>query len=116
MGATLSRSASRSRWTGARPRRGPVRLSLFPTRSRKCGRSPVAGATLWTKDFIVGIGLSLSMSLVFSLLRPSMAGYAVARFSAGGAAAGFASSAFVLGAVVPRVITGKYLDFIGRRR
>src|SRR5699024_11868211 len=31
-------------------------------------------------------------------------------------AAGFASSAFVLGAVVARVITGKYLDFIGRRR
>jgi MFS family permease len=76
----------------------------------------VARAKLWTKDFIVGIGLNLSMSMVFYLLMTSMAGYAVARFSAGEAAAGFASSSFVVGAVVARVLTGKYLDFIGRRR
>ncbi|MGC3021419.1 MULTISPECIES: MFS transporter [unclassified Brevibacterium] len=75
----------------------------------------MARAKLWTKDFIVGIGLNLSMSMVFYLLMTSMAGYAVARFSAGEAAAGFASSSFVLGAVVARVLTGKYLDFIGRR-
>ncbi|WP_210605119.1 MFS transporter [Brevibacterium oceani] len=76
----------------------------------------MARAKLWTKDFIVGIGLNLSMSMVFYLLMTSMAGYAVARFAAGEAAAGFASSSFVLGAVVARVLTGKYLDFIGRRR
>nr|WP_213018775.1 MFS transporter [Brevibacterium sp. RIT 803] len=56
------------------------------------------------------------MSMVFYLLMTSMAGYAVARFSAGEAAAGFASSSFVVGAVVARVLTGKYLDFIGRRK
>ncbi|GGC22558.1 MFS transporter [Brevibacterium sediminis] len=76
----------------------------------------MARAKLWTKDFIVGIGLNLSMSMVFYLLMTSMAGYAVARFSAGEAAAGFASSSFVVGAVVARVLTGKYLDFIGRRK
>ncbi|UVI37389.1 MFS transporter [Brevibacterium spongiae] len=75
----------------------------------------MAQAKLWTKDFIVGIGLNLSMSMVFYLLMTSMAGYAVARFSAGEAAAGFASSSFVIGAVIARVLTGKYLDFIGRR-
>lgn len=73
-------------------------------------------AQLWTKDFVVGIGLNLAMSMVFYLLMTSMAGYAVARFSAGEAAAGFASSSFVVGAVVSRVLTGKYLDFIGRRK
>lgn len=75
----------------------------------------MARAQLWTKDFIVGIGLNLAMSMVFYLLMTSMAGYALARFSAGEAAAGFASSSFVVGAVVARVLTGKYLDFIGRR-
>lgn len=75
----------------------------------------MAGVQLWTKDFIVGIGLNLAMSMVFYLLMTSMAGYAAARFSAGEAAAGFASSSFVVGAVVARVLTGKYLDFIGRR-
>ncbi|WP_413335699.1 MFS transporter [Brevibacterium sp. GP-SGM9] len=73
-------------------------------------------AQLWTKDFIVGICLNLAMSMVFYLLMTSMAGYAVARFSAGEAAGGFASSAFVVGAVAARVLTGKYLDFIGRRK
>ncbi|TSI18652.1 MFS transporter [Brevibacterium aurantiacum] len=76
----------------------------------------MARAQLWTKDFVVGIGLNLAMSMVFYLLMTSMAGYAVARFSAGEAAAGFASSSFVVGAVVARVLTGKYLDFIGRRK
>ncbi|SMX89367.1 MFS transporter [Brevibacterium antiquum] len=76
----------------------------------------MARAQLWTKDFVVGIGLNLSMAMVFYLLMTSMAGYAVARFSAGEAAAGFASSSFVVGAVVARVLTGKYLDFIGRRK
>ncbi|WP_350271031.1 MFS transporter [Brevibacterium sp. CBA3109] len=76
----------------------------------------MARAQLWTKDFVVGIGLNLSMAMVFYLLMTSMAGYAVARFSAGEAAAGFASSSFVVGAVAARVLTGKYLDFIGRRK
>lgn len=76
----------------------------------------MARAQLWTKDFIVGICLNLTMSMVFYLLMTSMAGYAIARFSAGQAAAGFASSSFIVGAVVARVLTGKYLDFIGRRK
>lgn len=55
-------------------------------------------------------------SLVFYMLLTSMAAYAVISFGAGQAAAGFASSSFVLGAVVSRVPAGKYLDFIGRKR
>ena len=47
----------------------------------------MARAQLWTKDFVVGVGLNLAMSMVFYLLMTSMAGYAVARFSAGEAAA-----------------------------
>src|SRR5690606_11582598 len=108
MMTTLSRAESHPRWTGPRNRGEPANVSLFPADSRKRDRIPVARAKLWTKDFIVGIGLNLTMSMVFYLLMTSMAGYAVARFSAGEAAAGFASSSFVVGAVIARVLTGKY--------
>lgn len=56
------------------------------------------------------------MSSVFYLLLTSMAGYAIERFQASDSAAGFASAGFILGAVVSRLTTGKFLDFIGRRR
>lgn len=94
---------------------GSEEQRLIGQSGKRVGTS-VARAQLWTKDFIVGIGLNLAMSMFFYLLMTSMAGFAVARFSAGEAAAGFASSAFVLGAVAARVLTGKYLDFIGRRK
>lgn len=71
---------------------------------------------LWNKNFILAFSISLMGSLVFYLLLTSMAAYAVISFGAGQAAAGFASSSFVLGAVVSRVPAGKYLDFIGRKR
>src|SRR5690625_4871345 len=56
------------------------------------------------------------MSSVFYLLLTSMAGYAVETFAASDALAGLASSGFILGAVVSRLLTGKFLDFVGRRR
>lgn len=56
------------------------------------------------------------MASVFYLLMTSMAGYAVEMFAASDSLAGFASSGFILGAVVSRLFTGKFLDFIGRRR
>ena len=71
---------------------------------------------LWNKNFILSFSISLMGSLVFYMLLTSMAAYAVISFGAGQAAAGFASSSFVLGAVVSRVPAGKYLDFIGRKR
>lgn len=56
------------------------------------------------------------MSSVFYLLLTSMAGYAVDMFAASDALAGLASSGFILGAVLSRLLTGKFLDFVGRRR
>lgn len=71
---------------------------------------------LWTRDFVLAWGVSLFLSLIFYLLMTSMAGYAVSRFGVGQAAAGLASSGFVVGAVAGRILVGKYLDFIGRKR
>ncbi|MPV48813.1 MFS transporter [Pseudactinotalea sp. HY160] len=72
--------------------------------------------TLWSKEFLVAIAVNLFMSSVFYLLLTSMAGYAVAEFQASESLAGLAASGFIIGSVVGRLLSGKYLDFVGRRR
>lgn len=71
---------------------------------------------LWTRNFVLAIITNLFIGMVFYLLMTSMAQYAVQRFAADQSAAGFAASAFILGAVVSRALGGKMLDFVGRRR
>lgn len=71
---------------------------------------------LWNKDFTVALVISVFLAFVFYLLVTSMVGYAVLRFAAGETAAGFASTAFVLGSVLTRPLAGKLMDVVGRRR
>lgn len=73
-------------------------------------------AKLWSRQFTVAVVVNMLMSMVFYLLLTSMAGYAVQRFSASDSVAGLASSSFIVGAVFGRLISGKFLDFVGRRR
>lgn len=58
----------------------------------------------------------LGVSLVFITLMSFMVLYAVRQFSVNETAAGFAASSFVAGGALSRVLIGKYLDFIGRKR
>lgn len=76
----------------------------------------MANERLWTRDFVLAFGLNLFISMSFYLLMTSMAGYAVTEFAARESVAGLASSAFVVGAVISRIFTGKYMDFVGRKR
>lgn len=71
---------------------------------------------LWTKEFIVAIIVNLFMSSVFYMLLTSMALYAVQEFQATETMAGLAASGFIIGAIFGRLFSGKFLDFIGRRR
>jgi MFS family permease len=71
---------------------------------------------LWTRTFLIGIVVNLFMSSVFYLLMTTMAVYAAQRFAASDSQAGLASSAFVIGAVFARLVAGKFLDVVGRRR
>ncbi|MCQ9368466.1 MFS transporter [Brevibacterium sp. 50QC2O2] len=73
-------------------------------------------ARLWTKDFNLSLVVSLFLSLLFYMLMTSLAGYAAGRFHAGAAVAGLASSAYIVGAVAGRIVVGKYMDFMGRKR
>jgi predicted MFS family arabinose efflux permease len=71
---------------------------------------------LWTRNFVLAIGTNLFIYMVFYLLMTSMALYALERFQAADSAAGFASSAFIVGALVSRFFAGMLLDRVGRRR
>lgn len=71
---------------------------------------------LWSTPFVIAVVVNMLMAMVFYLLLTSMAGYAVTRFAASDAVAGLASSSFIIGAVVGRLVAGKYLDLVGRRR
>lgn len=71
---------------------------------------------LWTREFIVAIFVNLFMSTVFYMLLTSMALYAVTEFRASETMAGLAASGFIIGAIFGRLFSGKFLDFVGRRR
>lgn len=52
----------------------------------------------------------------FYILLTTMALYAVDRFGASDALAGLAAGSFVVASLLARLVTGKFIDFIGRQR
>lgn len=71
---------------------------------------------LFTRDFLLATGVNLGLAMVFYMLITGLAVFAAEQFGAGETAAGFAASAFVVGALFARIFAGKYVDFLGRRR
>ena len=70
---------------------------------------------LWTKDFLIICLANFFVALIFYLLMTTLALYAVEQFSTSQSKAGFASSIFVIGALFSRLLTGKYIEVIGRK-
>lgn len=77
---------------------------------------PATKKRLITPTFILAWLVNFIQFLVFYLLVTTMALYAIRQFAASDAAAGFASSAFVVGATIARVFAGYLVDTLGRRR
>lgn len=71
---------------------------------------------IWTRDFVLASVVNLLVMLAFFVLVITMAPYAAERFATSDSGAGLASSAVILGALVARPFTGRYLDRLGRRR
>lgn len=71
---------------------------------------------LFTRDYILAFTVLLGSYIVFVALMTFMALYAAERFRVSDTAAGFAASSFVIGAGLVRLVIGKYLDFLGRKR
>src|SRR5690625_4922182 len=78
--------------------------------------APLPQQRLFTRDYLLGFVVLLGAYIVFIALMTFMALYAADRFGANDTAAGFAASSFVIGAGLVRLVIGKYLDFIGRKR
>ncbi|MDR7236511.1 MFS transporter [Neobacillus drentensis] len=71
---------------------------------------------LWTKDYIGILVTNFFLMLTFYLLMVTISVFAVNKFGATESQAGLASSIFVIGALVGRIIGGKYLDRLGRKK
>ncbi|WP_151734841.1 MFS transporter ['Paenibacillus yunnanensis' Narsing Rao et al. 2020] len=71
---------------------------------------------LWTRDFIVVIVTTFFTFLSFYLLMTSMTVYTIEQFKASQGQAGLASTTFILGGLISRVLAGRYMDRIGRKK
>ena len=71
---------------------------------------------LWTKDFILFNFANLFVGLTFYTLMTTMTMYAIQQFSASQSAAGLASSIFIIGALLARLVAGKSVEKVGRRK
>ncbi|WP_166429963.1 MFS transporter [Nesterenkonia sphaerica] len=66
-------------------------------------------------NFLLAILINLAITTAFFILVTGMAVYAATEFGAGQTAAGFAASAFVIGALGARFFAGKYVNTLGRK-
>ena len=71
---------------------------------------------LWTKDFIIISGVNFFTHVVFYMMMVITAVYAMNAFGADRGTAGLASGIFVLGSLVGRIFTGKFMDRAGHKR
>ena len=71
---------------------------------------------LWTKDFIIITLTTFFVFLTFYLLMTTLTVYSIKQFSASQSQAGLTASIFVIGALILRILTGKYIEVIGRKR
>lgn len=70
---------------------------------------------LWTKNFILATLSGLFAAMVFYITMTTLAMYAVELFQASASIAGLVASIFVLGSVIGRIFSGRYIERIGRR-
>lgn len=71
---------------------------------------------LWTKDFVLYFFANLFNALTFYTLLTTMALYAIESFAASESTAGLASSIFVIGALLARLIAGQSVEKVGRKK
>jgi MFS family permease len=71
---------------------------------------------LWTKSYIGVLVTNFFLMLTFYLLMVTISVFAANKFNVSDSKAGLASSIFVIGALVGRIIGGKYVDRLGRKR
>ncbi|MEG1166827.1 MAG: MFS transporter [Gordonibacter sp.] len=76
----------------------------------------MATAKLWTKDFTLGTIVNFLLMVNYYGLMVVVADYSMKTYDAPAAAAGLAASIFIIGALTARLISGRLMDKIGRKR
>ncbi|WP_066250112.1 MFS transporter [Neobacillus drentensis] len=73
-------------------------------------------AKLWTKDFTIVSGVNFLVTLVFYLLIVIIGVYAVDEFNASTSQAGLVTGIFIVGSLIGRLVIGRFIESIGRRK
>jgi MFS family permease len=71
---------------------------------------------LWSKDLVFSMIANMSASFIFYLLMTTMALYAFYYYDVSASVAGMTSSIYIVGSMFGRIITGRYIELIGRRK
>ena len=71
---------------------------------------------LWTKDFIAVSLIGFFLSLSFQILLVIIAVYTMDTFQSSPSLAGLAAGMFMIGAIIMRIIFGRWIERIGRRK
>ena len=71
---------------------------------------------LWTKDFIILSSTNFLTHVIFYLLMTTIVMYVTIEFHASPAIAGLTAGLFVLASLLARLVAGKFLDKIGRKK
>lgn len=99
--------------------KAPVPTGQTPAVAPGAQPAPATAAVrepLLTPTFVLAWVVNFFQYLIFYILVTTMALYAVRSFAASDAVSGFASSAFVVGATLARLVSGYLVDVLGRRR
>jgi len=71
---------------------------------------------LWTRDFVTVSVINFLVFLVHLLLMVIIASYAVDKFHASTSMAGLVASVFIIGALIGRFTTGRFIEDIGNKK
>jgi len=71
---------------------------------------------LWTKEYVIVSLVNFLTVLNFFMLMTAVAGYSMNKFHSSPGEAGFIVSIFVIGAIVARLFTGKWIARVGYKR
>lgn len=71
---------------------------------------------LWTKDFIIITVTNVFIALNFYLLLVITSVFAMEKFNVSPGLGGLASGIFVIGALISRLVAGKYIERTGRKK
>ena len=74
------------------------------------------GERIFTRDFTLDMMISLCCSLNYFTLLINITGFAAFRFGSDTAIGGTAAGIYVIGGLLSRIVAGKYIELVGRKK